>query len=97
MAPARERMRPLLDAAPMEDARIPVVVNVEARSVWRAGELRNALLHQIDSPVRWVESVRRLASEGVDRAIEIGPGAVLAGLVKRIERSIPVEGYGAAL
>jgi [acyl-carrier-protein] S-malonyltransferase len=97
MAPARERMRPLLDAAPMQDARIPVVVNVDARSLWRAGELRNALLHQIDSPVRWVESVRRLASEGVDRAIEIGPGSVLAGLVKRIERSIPVEGYGAAL
>ncbi|MDQ6891884.1 MAG: ACP S-malonyltransferase [Acidobacteriota bacterium] len=97
MAPARERMRPLLDAAPMLDARIPVIVNVDARSVWRAGELRNSLLHQIDSPVRWVESVRRLASEGVDRAIEIGPGSVLAGLVKRIERSIPVEGYGAAL
>jgi [acyl-carrier-protein] S-malonyltransferase len=97
MAPARERMRPLLDAAQMEDARIPVVINVEAKSVWRAAELRNALLHQIDSPVRWVESVRRLASEGVDRAIEIGPGSVLAGLVKRIERSIPVEGYGAAL
>jgi len=97
MAPARERMRPLLDAAPMLDARIPVVVNVDARPLWRAGELRNALLHQIDSPVRWVDSVRRLASEGVDRAIEIGPGSVLAGLVKRIERSIPVEGYGAAL
>jgi [acyl-carrier-protein] S-malonyltransferase len=97
MAPARERMRPLLDAAPMADARLPVVVNVDARPLWRAGELRNALLHQIDSPVRWVDSVRRLASEGVDRGIEIGPGSVLAGLVKRIERSIPVEGYGAAL
>jgi [acyl-carrier-protein] S-malonyltransferase len=97
MAPARERLRPLLEAATMQDARMPVVVNVDARPVWRAGELRLALLHQIDSPVRWVESVRRLASEGVDRAIEIGPGSVLGGLVKRIERSIPVQGYGAAL
>ena len=97
MAPARERMRPVLDAASMQDARMPVVVNVDARPVWRAAELRLALLHQIDSPVRWVESVRRLASEGVDRAIEIGPGSVLAGLGKRIERSIPVQGYGAAL
>ena len=97
MAPARERMRPLLDEASMQDARIPVVVNVDARPLWRTAELREALLHQIDSPVRWVESVRRLASEGVDRALEIGPGTVLAGLVKRIDRSIPVQGYGGAL
>jgi len=97
MAPARERMRPLLEEVSMQDARIPVVVNVDARPLSRAGGLRDALLHQIDSPVRWVESVRRLASESVDRALEIGPGAVLAGLVKRIERSIPVQGYGGAL
>jgi len=97
MAPARERMRPLLDAVSIGDARMPVVINVDARAAWRAGELRLALLHQIDSPVRWVESVKRLASEGVGRAIEIGPGSVLAGLVKRIDRSIAVEGYGAAL
>jgi len=44
--------------------------------------------------VRWVESVQRLAAEGVDRAIEVGPGNVLAGLVKRIDRSIKVEGHG---
>lgn len=93
MAPARERMRPLLDAVGVRDARIPVVTNVEATTAWRAAALREALLRQIDSPVRWVESVRRLASEGVDRAIEIGPGSVLAGLGKRIERSISVETY----
>lgn len=93
MAPAREAMGPLVDRAPARDARMPIVTNVEARAVWRAGELKVALLRQIDSPVRWVESVRLLASEGVDRAIEIGPGAVLAGLVKRIERGIPVETY----
>lgn len=93
MAPAREAMRPLIDRAAARDARMPVVTNVEARAVWRAGELKVALLRQIDSPVRWVESVRLLAKVGVDRAIEIGPGAVLAGLVKRIERGIPVETY----
>jgi [acyl-carrier-protein] S-malonyltransferase len=93
MAPARERMRPMLQAASMKDAKIPVITNVEARSVWRAGELRDALLHQIDSPVRWVESVRRLVKDGADRAIEIGPGAVLAGLVRRVDRALPVESY----
>jgi [acyl-carrier-protein] S-malonyltransferase len=93
MAPARERMRPMLNSAAMKDAKLPVVTNVEARSMWRSGELRDALLHQIDSPVRWVESVRRLVKDGADRAIEIGPGAVLAGLVKRIDRALPVETY----
>jgi [acyl-carrier-protein] S-malonyltransferase len=93
MAPAREQMRPLIERAPFRDARIPVVTNVEARPVWRAGELEIAAVRQIDSPVRWVESVRKLAKEGVDRAMEIGPGAVLAGLVKRIDRGIAVESY----
>jgi [acyl-carrier-protein] S-malonyltransferase len=56
--------------------------------------LRDSLVRQIDSPVRWVESVRRLASDGVDRGLEIGPGNVLAGLIRRIERSIRVESWG---
>ena len=56
-----------------------------------SGQLRDALVRQIDSPVRWVESVRRLAAEGVDQALEIGPGNVLAGLVRRIDRGIRVE------
>ena len=63
------------------------------RSPRRGRALRDALVRQIDSPVRWVASVQRLAREGVDRALEIGPGNVLAGLVKRIERGIKVEGY----
>jgi [acyl-carrier-protein] S-malonyltransferase len=93
MAPARERLRPLLVSASMKDAKFPVVTNIEARSVWRNGELRDALLHQVDSPVRWVDSVRRLIKDGADRAIEIGPGAVLSGLVRRIDRALAVETY----
>jgi [acyl-carrier-protein] S-malonyltransferase len=53
-------------------------------------------VRQIDSPVRWVESVRRLAQDGVDRALEIGPGNVLAGLVRRIDRGIRIESWGGA-
>ena len=94
MAPARERMRPLLEAAEMRDGRLPVVTNVDATPVSRPAQLRDALLRQIDSPVRWVESVRRLAADGVDRVIEIGRGTVLSGLVKRIDRSIRLESYG---
>ena len=94
MAPARERMRPLLQTATFSNPSWPVVTNVDATPRSRTAELRDALTHQIDSPVRWVESVQALAREGVERAIEIGPGKVLAGLVKRIEKGIKVENYG---
>jgi [acyl-carrier-protein] S-malonyltransferase len=67
---------------------------VDARSELRGALLRDELLAQVDAPVRWVESVQLLAREGVDRALEIGPGRVLAGLVRRIERGISVEAYG---
>ncbi|HEU5248726.1 MAG TPA: acyltransferase domain-containing protein, partial [Thermoanaerobaculia bacterium] len=94
MRPARERMASLLEATDFSDAAIPVVTNVDALPVREGARLRDSLVRQIDSPVRWVESVRRLAGEGVDRGLEIGPGNVLAGLVRRIERGIRVESWG---
>jgi [acyl-carrier-protein] S-malonyltransferase len=94
MRPARERMAELLDATPFSDAEMPVVTNVDAAPVTEGAGLRDALVRQIDSPVRWVESIRVLARAGIDRAVEIGPGNVLAGLVRRIERGIRVESWG---
>ena len=91
MAPVRERMAPLLEATAFTDASVPVVTNVDASLARRAADLRDALVRQIDSPVRWVESVRVLAGEGVRRGLEVGPGNVLAGLVRRIEKEIVVE------
>jgi len=91
MAPAREQMRPLLAATDFRDPSIPVVTNVDAAATTRGKLLRDALIRQINSPVRWVESVHRLAREGVDRAMEIGPGNVLSGLLRRIEKGIRVE------
>jgi [acyl-carrier-protein] S-malonyltransferase len=93
MSPAREKMRPLLEGTVFAAAAVPVVTNVDAAPESDGAKLRDALVRQIDSPVRWVESVQRLAREGVDRALEIGPGNVLAGLVRRIDRSIKVEGH----
>jgi [acyl-carrier-protein] S-malonyltransferase len=94
MSPARERLEPLLGAAAFADGDLPVVTNVDAEPARTAALRREALARQVDSPVRWVESVQRLAREGVDRALEIGPGNVLAGLVRRIDKGIKVEGYG---
>jgi [acyl-carrier-protein] S-malonyltransferase len=96
MRPARERMEELLAATTFSDAGFPVVTNVDALPVRDGAKLRDSLVRQIDSPVKWVESVRRLAAEGVDRALEIGPGNVLAGLLRRIDRSIRVESWGGA-
>ncbi len=93
MSPARERLRPLLEATAFTDAALPVLTNVDAAPATDGSALRDALVRQVDSPVRWVETVHRLAREGVDRALEIGPGNVLAGLVRRIEKSIKVEGH----
>ncbi len=93
MSPAREKMRPLLEKAAFAEARWPIVTNVDAAPEKAGAALRDALVRQIDSPVRWVETVQRLARDGVDRALEIGPGNVLAGLARRIEKGIKVEGY----
>jgi len=96
MAPARQRMKPLLEATVFRDPAIPVVTNADARVSDRGALLREALIRQIDLPVRWVETVRLLAARGVARALEIGPGNVLGGLVRRIERGIAVESHGGA-
>jgi [acyl-carrier-protein] S-malonyltransferase len=93
MRPARERMEELLRETDFADAQVPVITNVDAEPASAGNVLRDSLVRQIDSPVRWVESVRRLAALGVDRGLEIGPGNVLAGLVRRIEKTIRVEGF----
>ncbi len=75
----------MLAATVFATARVPVVVNIDARPCSEGPVLRDALERQIDGPVRWVESVRWLHDEmGVRRFVEVGPGSVLAGLVKRI-------------
>jgi len=94
MAPARERMAPRLAQASFSDARIPVVTNVDAAPATSGAELSDALVRQIDSPVRWVASIRAVAAAGGKRGLELGPGNVLAGLVRRIEKGIPVESHG---
>jgi [acyl-carrier-protein] S-malonyltransferase len=85
MASAREGLTPLLEATEFFDAKPGVVNNVDARYSTEGGVSREALRRQVDSSVRWVESVERMHREhGVERFVEVGPGSVLAGLVKRI-------------
>jgi [acyl-carrier-protein] S-malonyltransferase len=90
MEPAARAMEPLLGAVALGPLRFPVVANVDAAPNQDPARVRSLLLRQIAGAVRWEESVRWMAAQGVTHAIEVGPGKVLAGLVKRIEKSIVV-------
>jgi [acyl-carrier-protein] S-malonyltransferase len=85
MRPARQGLEPLLAATAFRDPEVPVVSNIDARPVTRGAAARDALVRQVDGPVRWVDSVRWMAAEGkVEAFVEVGPGTVLAGLIRRI-------------
>lgn len=84
LAPAAQRLEPLLRAAPLREAQWPVVANVTAEVVRQPEEVRQALLAQVSAPVRWEECVLRLAGLGVGTFIEVGPGTALSGFVRRI-------------
>jgi [acyl-carrier-protein] S-malonyltransferase len=84
MRPARLAMAELLARTEIRDPRVPVVTNVDAAPATTGEAARDALVRQIDSPVRWVESVERMARDGVEAFLEIGAGSVLTGLNRRI-------------
>jgi len=94
MAPAASIFRSFLAAAPLRDPVIPVISNATAEPVTSAEDLRELLARQLTSPVRWSESVRRLADLGVDTFIEVGPGTVLSGLIKRSVDGVRVLSAG---
>ena len=96
MAPAQQEMRPYLEAATFSDLQFPLVNNWQALQITTGIEARQGLIEQIPSPVRWEESVRLLASLGVTRALEVGPGAVLMGLVRNITPEITTVRAGEA-
>ena len=93
MRPAREGMAPLLEATEFQDPRVPVVTNADAAPATTGAAARDALIRQIDSPVRWMESVLWMEeSLGVGAFVEVGPGNVLSGLTRRIARSARTTG-----
>jgi [acyl-carrier-protein] S-malonyltransferase len=94
MHPAQDALVPVLDAIAFSSAKVPVVVNVDARLVTEAAELRDALVRQVTGAVRWTESMQLLIAGGVTTFVEVGPGKVLSGLLRQIDRSrkcAPVE------
>ncbi|PEA55253.1 [acyl-carrier-protein] S-malonyltransferase [Bacillus pseudomycoides] len=90
MKPAAERFRGVLNEIKIEDAKIPVVANVTADCITRKEDIQEKLIEQLYSPVLWYPSIERMVELGVDTFIEIGPGKVLAGLMKSIAPSVKV-------
>lgn len=88
MKPAEAKLKPILEQAPFRDLWVALVSNVDASPIGTATAVRNALDRQVVSPVRWVESVEKMISMGVRRFVEVGPGNVLTGLIKRIDSSV---------
>ena len=90
MAPAEARLAPELRAVQVRDPRVPVVANVDAEPRRDAASSIDALIRQVSSPVRWEATVRRLASDGVTAYVEMGPGTVLSGLIKKVAREAAI-------
>ncbi len=88
MKPAASQLREVLNGLDMRDAEIPVIANVSAKPMTTADEIKENLIEQLYSPVLWEDSVMKMIDLGVDTFIEIGPGKVLSGLIKKINRSI---------
>jgi [acyl-carrier-protein] S-malonyltransferase len=96
MTPAQESMRAELAATSFQDLIVPLINNWQAREIRTASEAREGLLQQIPNPVRWSDSIRQLASVGVTRFVEVGPGKVLTGLIKNIDPALDGVRFGEA-
>ena len=90
MRPAAERLEPLLQQAVFSDPAVPLVSGIDAAVISSGTQARNCLVRQVTLPVRWKDSVLRLVQEGVTRFVEMGPGKVLSGLVRQIDRNCEI-------
>ena len=88
MKPAAEKLREVLDSITIKGAQVPVIANVTANEMTEAADIKEKLIQQLYSPVQWEKTVQHLIDLGVDTFIEIGPGKVLSGLVKKVSRAV---------
>ena len=88
MKPAAEKLAEAITDTPVHKTRIPVLHNVNVSAAADENEIKALLIQQLHNPVRWVETIQALSDKGVDKIVECGPGKVLAGLTKRIDKTI---------
>lgn len=90
MQPAQQRLEPDLRAAKFSPLKFPVITNVDAEAETSGDEARESLIRQVTMPVRWLDSIREMIDQGVTIFVEVGPGKVLTGLLRQIDRSVRV-------
>ena len=86
MAPAREGLAPTLRELEFRPLTVPLYRNIDAAAVSSPDEVRDGLIRQVDAPVLWSQTIRRMRADGFDTFVEVGTGNVLSGLVRRIDR-----------
>jgi [acyl-carrier-protein] S-malonyltransferase len=88
MQPAQQRLAEVLKKIEVQDPRYPIVSNVTAEMTKRGGRERELLIEQVTAPVRWVESMRCMIHAGASTFVEVGPGKVLTGLLRQVDRAL---------
>jgi len=88
MEPAKEELKNTIESVEFKDAQIPLIANVTADYVKESSEIKSALIKQLNNSVRWVETIERFKEDGYEDYVEVGPGRVLKGLMRRIDRSL---------
>ena len=94
MEPARKELAEAIESTPFATPFCPVYQNVDAKPHTDPGEIKANLLMQLTSPVLWTASVRNMVADGADSFLEIGPGTVLQGLIRKIAPEVEVSGFG---
>jgi len=92
MSPARENLAEMINSLEISNTVFPVFTNVDAKPVTKAIDIKSSLIRQLENPVLWAKSILEMKSKGINHFIEVGPGKVLQGLNKRIDRSIISQG-----
>lgn len=92
MSPARENLAEMINSLEISDTAYPVFTNVDAKPVTKAIDIKSSLIQQLENPVLWAKSILEMKNKGINHFIEVGPGKVLQGLNKRIDRSIISQG-----
>ena len=92
MSPARENLAEMINSLEISDTVYPVFTNVDAKPVTKAIDIKSSLIQQLENPVLWAKSILEMRNKGINHFIEVGPGKVLQGLNKRIDRSIISQG-----
>ncbi len=92
MSPARENLAEMINSLEISDSSYPLYTNVDAKPVTDSKEIKNSLIRQLENPVLWTKSILAMRDNGINSFLEVGPGKVLQGLNKRIDKSLKCDG-----